>query len=86
MVRAARRQTDRYTAVYIEVNRALVDDEHRMILEAALCGQPTRPEALLTAQISSSYEQMLQYLASEGRMPGAGKTRVETRLETGGGT
>jgi DNA-binding GntR family transcriptional regulator len=86
MVRAACRQTTRYTAVCIEVNRAVVDDGHRMILEAARPGQPTRLVALLTPHISSSYEQMLQQPASEGRVPGAGETRVETRLETGGGT
>jgi DNA-binding GntR family transcriptional regulator len=68
------------------VNRAVVDDEHRMILEAARGGQPTRLEALLTAHISSSYEQMLQQPASEGRVAGAGETRVVTRMETGGGT
>ena len=86
MSRVARRQTARYTAVYIELNHDLVDDEHRMILEAARRGQPTRLEALLTAHISSSYEQMLQYLASEGRVPGAGEKRALARMETRGGT
>lgn len=79
MVRVARRQTDRYTAVHIELNHALVDTEHRMILEAARRGHTTRLEALITAHISSSYEQMLQYLASEGRVPAAEATRVQAR-------
>lgn len=86
MVRVARRQTDRYTAVYIELNHALVDDEHRMILEAARRGQPTRLEALLTAHISSSYEQMLQYLASEGRGPGAEGHSGGSPVRNRGGT
>ncbi|HEY4606990.1 MAG TPA: GntR family transcriptional regulator [Acidimicrobiia bacterium] len=79
MVRLVRRQTDRYTAVYIELNHALVDVEHRMILEAARLGLATRIEALITAHISSSYEQMLRYLADVGRVPGDEDTRVQAR-------
>jgi DNA-binding GntR family transcriptional regulator len=79
IVRMIRRQTDRYTAVFIELNHAVVDIEHGMILDAARRGQGTRLEALLTAHISSSYEQMLRYLASGGEVPGAENTRVEAR-------
>jgi DNA-binding GntR family transcriptional regulator len=70
---------DRYTAVFIELNHAVVDIEHGMILDAARRGQGTRLEALLTAHISSSYEQTLRYLASGGKVPGAENTRVEAR-------
>jgi DNA-binding GntR family transcriptional regulator len=69
IVQLTRRQTDRYTAVHVQLNHQLVDLEHRMILEAARAGQPTRIEALITAHISSSYEQMLRYLAADGRVP-----------------
>jgi DNA-binding GntR family transcriptional regulator len=79
IVRVVRRQTDRYTAVYIEENHGLVDIEHRMILEAARRGLGTRIEALITAHISSSYEQMLRYLAGEGQVAGAKDTRAEAR-------
>jgi DNA-binding GntR family transcriptional regulator len=79
IVRMTRRQTDRYTAVFIELNHSVVDIEHGMILEAARRGHGTRLEALVTAHISSSYEQMLRYLASGGRVPGAENTRVEAR-------
>jgi DNA-binding GntR family transcriptional regulator len=65
MVRTIRRQTDRYTAVYVELNHPVVDAEHRMIYEAARLGQSVRLEALLTAHISGSYEQMLRYLSEE---------------------
>jgi DNA-binding GntR family transcriptional regulator len=65
MVRTIRRQTDRYTAVYVELNHPVVDAEHRMIHEAARLGQSVRLEALLTAHISGSYEQMLRYLSAE---------------------
>ena len=65
MVRTIRRQTDRYTAVYVELNRSVVDSEHRMIFEAARLGQSVRLEALLKAHISGSYEQMLRYLSDE---------------------
>jgi DNA-binding GntR family transcriptional regulator len=65
MVRTIRRQTDRYTAVYVELNHPVVDAEHRMIYEAAKAGQSVRLEALLTAHISGSYEQMLRYLSEQ---------------------
>ncbi len=84
IVGVIRRQTDRYTAVHIELNYGQVDMEHRMILEAARRGNPTRIEALITAHISSSYEQMLRYLAGEGRVPGVEDRRVVTREQTGG--
>lgn len=79
MIRVIRRQTDRYTAVYIELNHAQADTEHRMILDAARNGQTTRIEALLTAHISASYEQMLRYLASESVQNGPKVTRGEPR-------
>ncbi len=79
MVRVVRRQTDRYTAVYIELNHELVDTEHRMILEAARQGNPMRLEALITAHISSSYEQMLRFLIVEGRAPEVEKAGSVTR-------
>ena len=79
MIRVIRRQTDRYTAVYIELNHAQADTEHRMILDAARNGQTTRIEALLTAHISASYEQMLRYLASESLQNGPKVTRGEPR-------
>ena len=79
MIRVIRRQTDRYTAVYIELNHAEADTEHRMILDAARNGQTTRIEALLTAHISASYEQMLRYLASETLQNGPKLTRGEPR-------
>jgi DNA-binding GntR family transcriptional regulator len=79
IVRMTRRQTDRYTAVFIELNHAVVDAEHRMILDAARRGHGTRLEALITAHISSSYEQMLRYLAGGGQVPRAENTRVEAR-------
>lgn len=84
IIAVVRRQTDRYTAVHVELNYDLVDTEHRMILEAARQGQTTRIEALITAHISSSYEQMLRYLAGEARAPGEG-TPVDTRGQTRGG-
>lgn len=79
IVRSVRRQTDRYTAVHVELNQEGVDAEHRMILEAARDGHPTRLEALITAHISSSYEQMLRYLAGDGRVAGAKDTRAGAR-------
>jgi DNA-binding GntR family transcriptional regulator len=79
VVRAARRQTDRYTAVYIELNHEQVDMEHRMILESARNALGARIEALITAHISSSYEQMLRYLAEQEWEPGAENTRVRAR-------
>jgi len=79
MTRLIRRQTDRYTAVYIELNHIQADTEHRMILDAARNGQTTRIEALLTAHISASYEQMLRYLASESLQSGPKVTRGEPR-------
>ncbi len=85
IVGVIRRQTDRYTAVHIELDYDLVDMEHLMILEAARQGHTTRIEALITAHISSSYEQMLRYLASVGRVPGIEDTRIDTREQTGGG-
>ena len=79
IIRLIRRQTDRYTAVYVQLNHEMVDAEHRMILEAARNGQPTRIEALLTAHISSSYEEMLRYLTNEGRVAGTENTRAPAR-------
>jgi len=79
IVRSVRRQTDRYTAVHIELSQDVVDSEHRMILEAARQGHPTRIEALITAHISASYEQMLRYLAGEGREPRHKDTRADAR-------
>ncbi len=79
IIRVVRRQTDRYTAVYIELNHDVVDVEHRMILEAARHQNPIRLEALITAHISSSYEEMLRFLDSEGRAPEREKTGVGTR-------
>jgi DNA-binding GntR family transcriptional regulator len=79
MIRVIRRQTDRYTAVYIELNHAQADTEHRMILDAARNGQTTRIEALLTAHISASYEQMLRFLASESLQNGPKVTRGKPR-------
>lgn len=67
MVKLIRRQTDRYTAIYVELNLDVANTEHRMIFEAARGGQGTRLEALLTAHISASYEEMLRYLAKEER-------------------
>jgi len=71
MVRHIRRQTDRYIAVYLVVNHALADAEHRMILDASRHGYATRVEALLTAHITASYEQMLRYLAREETVAGS---------------
>ncbi len=79
IIRVVRRQTDRYTAVYIELNHAVVDVEHRMILEAARQQNPMRLEALITAHISSSYEEMLRFLGNEGRAPELEKTGAKTR-------
>lgn len=76
MVRTIRRQTDRYTAVYVELNHPVADTEHRMIYEAARLGQGVRLEALLKAHISGSYEQMLRYLSDE-------ETVAESREHTG---
>jgi DNA-binding GntR family transcriptional regulator len=76
MVRTIRRQTDRYTAVYVVLNHPVVDAEHRMIHEAAKSGQAVRLEALLTAHISGSYEQMLRYLSAE-------ETATESQDHTG---
>jgi DNA-binding GntR family transcriptional regulator len=76
IVRVIRRQTDRYTAVYIELNHELVGIEHRMILEAARQRNPMRLEALITAHISSSYEQMLRFLSFEERAPEVERARV----------
>jgi DNA-binding GntR family transcriptional regulator len=76
MVRTIRRQTDRYTAVYVVLNHPVVDAEHRMIHEAAKSGQAVRLEALLTAHISGSYEQMLRYLSAE-------ETATESQYHTG---
>jgi DNA-binding GntR family transcriptional regulator len=79
MVRMIRRQTDRYIAVYVELNHDVANAEHRMIHDAARLGQTTRLEALLTAHISASYEQMLRYLSAEemgaGSRDHAGTTR-----------
>jgi DNA-binding GntR family transcriptional regulator len=86
MVRVARRQTDRYTAIYIELNHALVDTEHQMILQAARRGHGTRLEALITAHISSSYEQMLQYLAGEAQVLGAEGHSGASPVRNRGGT
>jgi DNA-binding GntR family transcriptional regulator len=79
MIRVIRRQTDRYTAVYIELNHIQADTEHRMILDAARNGQTTRIEALITAHISASYEQMLRYLAGDSVHNEAMVTRGEPR-------
>jgi DNA-binding GntR family transcriptional regulator len=79
MVRVFRRQTDGSTVVYIELNHARADTEHRMILDAARNGQTTRIEALLTAHISACYEQMLRHLASESLQNGPKVTRGEPR-------
>jgi len=79
IIRVVRRQTDRYTAVYIELNHDVVDVEHRMILEAARQQNPMRLEALITAHISSSYEEMLRFLDHEGRVPALEKTGARTR-------
>jgi DNA-binding GntR family transcriptional regulator len=76
IIRVIRRQTDRYTAVYIELNHDLVDTEHRMILDAARHGNPRRIEALVTAHISSSYEQMLRFLGNEERAPESERTGI----------
>lgn len=65
IVRTIRRQTDRYTAIYVELNHPVADAEHRMIYEAARRGHSVRLEALLKAHISGSYEQMLRYLAEQ---------------------
>lgn len=65
IVRNIRRQTDRYTAVYVELNHPVANVEHRMIHEAARLGQSVRLEALLKAHISGSYEQMLRYLSDQ---------------------
>lgn len=67
MVKLIRRQTGRYIAIYLELNHDIANAEHRMILDAARSGQGTRLEALLTAHISASYEEMLRYLANEMR-------------------
>lgn len=69
MVRTIRRQTDRYTAIYVELNHPVADAEHRMIFEAARRGHPVRLEALLKAHISGSYEQMLRYLSEQETAP-----------------
>lgn len=76
MVRTIRRQTDRYTAVYVELNHAVANVEHEMIYQAARLGQSVRLEALLKAHISGSYEQMLRYLSDQ-------ETASEDRDHTG---
>lgn len=77
MVKLIRRQTGRYIAVYVELKNEVADAEHRMILHAARNGQGTRLEALLTAHISGSYEEMLRYLAND-RRDAAGRDRTGT--------
>jgi DNA-binding GntR family transcriptional regulator len=79
IVRVTRRLTDRYTAIYVQLNHELVGAEHQMILEAARNGHPTRLEALITAHISSSYEQMLRFLANEARQTKDEDTRAHAR-------
>ncbi len=76
MVRTIRRQTDRYTAIYVELNHPVADVEHRMIFETSRQGHSVRLEALLTAHISGSYEQMLRYLSEQ-------ETAPESRDHTG---
>src|SRR5690606_27671540 len=79
MVRTIRRQTDRYTAIYVELNHPVADTEHRMIYEAARRGHSVRLEALLKAHISGSYEQMLRYLSEQEKTPESRDHTGDTR-------
>jgi DNA-binding GntR family transcriptional regulator len=65
IIRRARQQTGRYTRIHQGVGPSTVQEEHRLIYEAARAGQGRRLESLISAHLSDGYETMLRYVAKQ---------------------
>lgn len=64
IIHQTREATLRYTRIYQQFAPETVDQEHRMIYEAAAAGHGRRLESLVAAHLADGYESMIAYLAT----------------------